>query len=275
MGSAAQEITDFAVDVLDRMDGPELPAEAVFSFLCPRLDSPGAVLQRTAWATGDSDILPYGFPTSEVPLLIGATRAMRFAHPLMVANAAGDLTPATAQAAAGGWLSWRRSPARSFLADLRGWDQMISLPLHGGPTEVYAFAFSRSGPDFDDHELELLTAVQPLLMALDRHARLMGRWRRDDDGEAGALEDSARDAGLTGREMSVLLCLSEGLTATAIAHRLGCSARTVSKHTGNIYRKLGVSDRLTAVLVAQRRGILRAAVLVPDGELGQGLSGSR
>jgi len=275
MGSAVQEITDFAVDVLDRMEGPQLPAEEVFSFLCPRLDSPGAVLQRTEWATGDSDIRPHGFPASEVPLLIGATRAMRRDHPLMVATAAGDLTPATAQTAAGGWLSWRRSPARSFLADFRGWDQMISLPLHGDATEVHAFAFSRSGRDFDDRELALVTAVQPLLMALDRHARLMGRWQRDDDGEAGALAGSARDAGLTGREVSVLLCLSEGLTATAIAHRLGCSARTVSKHTGNIYRKLGVSDRLTAVLVAQRRGILRAAVLVPDGELRQGLSGSR
>jgi DNA-binding NarL/FixJ family response regulator len=31
----------------------------------------------------------------------------------------------------------------------------------------------------------------------------------------------------------------------------------VSKHSENIYRKLGVRDRLGAVLDAQRRGILR------------------
>ena len=30
MGSTVQEITDFTVDVLDRLDGPQLPAEAVF-----------------------------------------------------------------------------------------------------------------------------------------------------------------------------------------------------------------------------------------------------
>ena len=102
MGSAVQEITDFAVDVLDRMDGPQLPAEAVFAFLCPRLDSPGAVLQRTAWRTGETDIRPHGFPSSDVPLLIGATHAMRFEHPLMVATAAGDLTPASARV----YLTW-------------------------------------------------------------------------------------------------------------------------------------------------------------------------
>jgi DNA-binding CsgD family transcriptional regulator len=264
MRSAVQEITDFAIDVLDRMDGPHLPAEAVFAFLCPRLDSPGAVLQRTTWRTGETEIRPAGFTPADVPLLIGATHAMRFEHPLMVATAAGDLTPATALTAAGGWQSWHSSPARAFLADLRGWDQMISIPLRGGPAEVCAFAFARPGRDYDDRELTLATAVQPLLRAMDRHARVMGRWRQDDDGVPGALEAGARDAGLTGREVSVLLCLSEGLTAAAIAHRLGCSVRTVGKHTGNIYRKLGVSDRLTAVLVAQRRGILRAAVCGPD-----------
>ncbi len=266
MGSTVQEITDFAVDVLDRMDGPRLPAEAVFAFLCPRLDSPGAVLQRTTWRTGRTDIRPYGFASAEVPLLIGATHAMRFEHPLMVANAAGDLTPATAQTAAGGWKSWHRSPARAFLADLRGWDQMISIPLRGGPTEVCAFAFARSGRDYDDRDLALAAAVQPLLRAMDRHARAMGRWLPDDVGRPGAAEAGARDAGLTGREVSVLMCLAEGLTAAAIAHRLGCSVRTVGTHTGNIYRKLGVVDRLTAVLVAQQRGILRTAVRVPDGD---------
>jgi DNA-binding CsgD family transcriptional regulator len=259
MASTVQEITDFTVDVLDRMDGPQLPADAVFSILCPRLDAPGAVLQRTTWRTGETDIHAHGYGASEVSALIAATHAMRFAHPLMVANAAGDVAPATAQAAAGGWLTWRRSPARAFLKDLRGWDQMVSLPLRGSPTEVFAFAFSRATRDFDERDLVLLAAVQPLLTALDRHARLIGRWRQDDERRTGAAESSARDADLTGRELSVLLYLAEGLTAGAIAHRLGCSPRTVSKHSGNIYRKLGVSDRLSAVLDAQRRGILRGS----------------
>jgi DNA-binding CsgD family transcriptional regulator len=261
MASTVQEITDLTVDVLDHMDGSVLPAEAVFSILCPRLDAPGAVLQRTTWRSGETDIQAHGFSSSEVLALIAATHAMRFVHPLMVANARGDVEPATAQSAAGGWLSWGRSPAKAFLRDLRGWDQMISLPLRGGPTEVLAFAFSRAARDFDERDLDLMAAVQPLLTALDRHARLIGRWRQDDDRRAGAASSSAREADLTGRELSVLLCLAEGLTAGAIAHRLGCSPRTVSKHSGNIYRKLEVCDRLSAVLDAQRRGILHGATL--------------
>lgn len=257
MDPTVQEITDVVVDVLDRMDGPCLPADAVFSVLCPRLDSPGAVLQRTAWRSGRSDIRAHGFGSADVPLLDGATRALRFEHPLMVANAAGDLAPATAQTAAGGWLAWRRSPARTFLAELRGWDQMISLPLRGGPSEVVAFAFARARRDYDERELALVATVQPLLRALDRRSRLIARWR-DERGRAGA-EAGVRDAGLTGRELGVLLCLAEGLTAGAIAHRLGCSVRTVGKHSENLYRKLGVRDRLGAVLDAQRRGILGPA----------------
>ena len=56
---------------------------------------------------------------------------------------------------------------------------------------------------------------------------------------------------LTARERVVLTLLSEGMTAVAIAHRLGISPRTVHKHLENIYVKLGVSDRLSAVLRVQ------------------------
>ena len=58
---------------------------------------------------------------------------------------------------------------------------------------------------------------------------------------------------LTARELGVVLLLGEGMTAVAIAHRLGISPRTVHKHLENIYAKLGVSDRLSAVLRVQSR----------------------
>jgi len=60
---------------------------------------------------------------------------------------------------------------------------------------------------------------------------------------------------LTGRELSVLHLLSEGCTATAIAHRLGISPRTVHVHLQNVYRKLGVSDRLVAVRIYYESGL--------------------
>ena len=63
---------------------------------------------------------------------------------------------------------------------------------------------------------------------------------------------------LTHRQRQVLELLSEGLTVRAIAHRLFLSPRTVGKHLEHLYRRLGTSDRLTAVIRAQRQGLLTA-----------------
>jgi DNA-binding NarL/FixJ family response regulator len=61
---------------------------------------------------------------------------------------------------------------------------------------------------------------------------------------------------ITARQHVVLCLLSEGLTAAAIAHRLGVSARTVEKHLEHLYRTLGARDRLEAVLKARDSGLL-------------------
>ena len=54
---------------------------------------------------------------------------------------------------------------------------------------------------------------------------------------------------LTPREREVFALLGEGITAVAIAHRLGVSPRTVEKHLENLYARVGVHDRLSAVLL--------------------------
>ena len=74
----------------------------------------------------------------------------------------------------------------------------------------------------------------------------------------GAATAATETAGLTGRELAVLRLLADGLTAHAIARRLGVSPLTVRKHLENTYRKLGVPDRMLAVLQAQRLGLVRA-----------------
>ncbi|MGY1726486.1 LuxR C-terminal-related transcriptional regulator [Geodermatophilus sp. SYSU D01062] len=257
MEPVVRELTDLVVGLLDGMVGPQLPAGPVFAVLCPRLEAPAAVLQRTDWRTGATEITATGLGAGQLELLVDATHRMRSVHPLLTAAAAGDLTPATAQEAAGGWQSWRRSPARGVIAAVCGWDQVVSLPLRGGPAEVCGFAFGRPRRDFTAADLALLGGVAPVLRALDRHVRTVRAWQ-DGDGVDGGGGEHAREAGLTCRETAVLLCLAEGLTATATAHRLGCSTRTVTTHAARLYRKLGVHDRLTAVLEAQRRGILPA-----------------
>ncbi len=61
---------------------------------------------------------------------------------------------------------------------------------------------------------------------------------------------------LTPREAVVLEQVAAGLTNQAIARRLCISPGTVSKHLEHAYRKLGASDRLTAVLRALRHGLI-------------------
>ena len=69
---------------------------------------------------------------------------------------------------------------------------------------------------------------------------------------------AVEDLLMTPREIEVLTLLAQGLVATAIARTLTLSPRTVHKHLGSIYRKLGVSDRLLAVTVAQQKGLISA-----------------
>ena len=54
----------------------------------------------------------------------------------------------------------------------------------------------------------------------------------------------------------MLLLLGQGLLARTIAARLDLSPRTVHHHLGSIYDKLGVRDRLSAVLSAREQGLL-------------------
>jgi len=81
---------------------------------------------------------------------------------------------------------------------------------------------------------------------------------RAPEPEAGAV---AADVHLTPRELSVLALVSDGLTAAAVARRLMVAERTVHKHLERTYAKLGVSDRVSAVLRAQRLRILPEKVV--------------
>lgn len=59
---------------------------------------------------------------------------------------------------------------------------------------------------------------------------------------------------LTPRERQVVALLGQGMKAVTIGHRLGISPRTVEKHLENAYAKIGVGDRLSAVLLLSTTG---------------------
>ncbi len=62
-------------------------------------------------------------------------------------------------------------------------------------------------------------------------------------------------AALSGREREVLALLLEGLPNKLIAVRLGISEKTVKSHLTSVFRAIGVTDRVQAVLWAERQGL--------------------
>lgn len=124
-------------------------------------------------------------------------------------------------------------------------------PEHEDGRRALAFAKAEG---FGDNQMMLLHEAVPPLMALLPHA-VQATERRE---RLRAGEDAAREFGLTARELEVLELLAQGLLATSIASRLSLSPRTVHKHLGNIYDKLGVHDRLVAVSLARGRGLVAA-----------------
>ena len=65
-----------------------------------------------------------------------------------------------------------------------------------------------------------------------------------------------RPAGLTEREVEVVRLLARGLQTKQVAGALGISVKTADRHIQNAYRKLGVSSRAAATLVAMEHGLM-------------------
>jgi DNA-binding NarL/FixJ family response regulator len=68
--------------------------------------------------------------------------------------------------------------------------------------------------------------------------------------------ESARDLGLTSREVTIIQALSRGLSNQAIGKELWVAEQTVKFHLTNIYRKLGVANRTEAVRLAYQHGLI-------------------
>ena len=129
--------------------------------------------------------------------------------------------------------------------------------------------------DLDEYVYEALRAGASGFLLKDvpadaAGARDPGRGRRR--GAAGPVGDPAADlvvqpgtgragptglAGLTPRETEVLTLLADGLSNAEIAQRLYVGEATVKTHVARVLTKLAVRDRVQAVVLAYRSGLVR------------------
>jgi len=101
--------------------------------------------------------------------------------------------------------------------------------------------------------------VQSLTSDRSRPAWARDSERRNAEDHDIEIDITVPDNGpLSQRERQILAMAGDGLSAGAIAHQLKISIRTVNTHMANVYRKLGVSNRVDAVVEAMRIGVVPA-----------------
>ncbi len=71
------------------------------------------------------------------------------------------------------------------------------------------------------------------------------------------------DFGLSPRQMEVLRCLSTGASNKVIAQEMGISPATVKNHLDIIFDKMGVTNRMQAVMLAKAAGVIAVAADAP------------
>jgi DNA-binding NarL/FixJ family response regulator len=135
--------------------------------------------------------------------------------------------------------------------------------------DEYAFAALKSGASGfllkDVPPQELLFAIRAVhsgdsVVAPSTTRRLIDRFVPliPADAAENAPPAAAGLAELTEREREVLVQVAAGLSNAEIATRLFVSEATVKTHVGRILAKLGLRDRVQAVVLAYETGLVRA-----------------
>jgi DNA-binding NarL/FixJ family response regulator len=83
-----------------------------------------------------------------------------------------------------------------------------------------------------------------------------GQYTLSSSIEARLAERAARPP-LTPREREIVFLMAQAMRSKEIAASLGLSEQTVHVHVKNIFAKLKVTDRISAINLARRHGLVR------------------
>jgi PAS domain S-box-containing protein len=125
--------------------------------------------------------------------------------------------------------------------------------------------------EFTDHKMSVRTSagerheVEISSAPLKQGHRIVGVFGvlREDRRPTPARPSGVAPPQLTPRQHEVLVLLSEGLTTSQMAERMGLSPQTVQNHIKALLRALGVRSRLEAVLAGHRLGLVSSSELSP------------
>ncbi|MFF5788323.1 response regulator [Streptomyces sp. NPDC012693] len=139
-------------------------------------------------------------------------------------------------------------------------DAYVYEALHAG-----ASGFLLKDVRRDDlvHAVRVVAAGDSLL-APSVARRLVEQYTAGGPGRTPPGPDPRLDV-LTGRERETLLLLARGLSNAEIAAELVVSEHTVKTHVGNVLAKLGLRDRIQAVICAYETGLVAAGSPPPGG----------
>lgn len=214
---------------------------------------PAAVIGRAELGIGDrTAVMAASFPGRV--RVADAARRLAAEHPIGLqlmrhpdarsALRMSDVVPA---------LEWRRHPVYNELFRPLGLAHELVAPLPSSTADRQrGWVWIRPrGADFADAERALADRLQPLLAAIDM-APVDIRSGGDQADDADTRAEVLVRAALTDRELEVLHLLPTGMTAQQIGFVLRISPRTVAKHLEHVYDKLGVHDRVSAVMRTTR-----------------------
>jgi DNA-binding NarL/FixJ family response regulator len=142
------------------------------------------------------------------------------------------------------------SSARVLVLTTFDLDEYVHAAIRAGAS---GFLLKDARPD-DLAEGIRLVANGNALLGPSVTKRLLDRFAADGEPDPAAEE---RLASLTGREREILRLVAGGLSNAEIAEQLVVSETTVKSHVSSVLRKLGVRDRVQAVIRAYDGGLVR------------------
>ena len=144
------------------------------------------------------------------------------------------------------------SPARILILTTYDLDEHVYDAIRAGAS---GFLLKDARPTQLVEAIEVVAAGDALLApAITR--RLLDRFA--EGGPTGRREPFPALQSLTEREVEVLRLVATGMSNAELADRLFLSETTVKSHVSSVLRKLGLRDRVQAVVLAYEAGVVRA-----------------